>query len=99
MLTNMAHATYPCIYFVFVILGMWCQLYFLDPLWGKFFGENQNTSTRANDKQYGEILLNKPEQLGSNKSSPRSRIVLANIDIKFDDPEIERNGSYESAGL
>ena len=102
MLTNMTHATYPCIYFVFVVMGMWCQLYVIEPLWGRYITGNtttgnNNTSNNASDKQFGENLL-KPAP-DSNKNSYRSRIASEDVKLRLDDVDVEGNGSYESAGL
>ena len=99
MLTNMAQATYPCIYFVFVVLGIWCQLYVIDPLWVRYITRNQTTDSSntmtSDNRLYNETLL-KP---GSDRSKRSPLSYIAPADVQLYDNYNEGNGSYESSGL
>ena len=43
MLTNVAGRAYPAVYFSFMVLGMWCQMYVIDPVWEAYVVGNRGT--------------------------------------------------------
>ena len=76
MLTNMAGRAYPTVYFAFTVIGMWLQMYAIEPLWEAYVAGNRG-SADASEKR---VLVD--DSVATNNAANNTATAFADDPIK-----------------